>query len=99
MKMKDLAYGLMLTIAGQIPAIALAHDGNGMTSYYPTYPAYVQRDGGFDNADAYGDARGRGAGRASGEGEFSMSFSGKAKGEQLREGSFGSSSYGGSGDR
>jgi hypothetical protein len=50
----------------------------------------------FEDGSFYGDSRGNGRARSRGEAGFSMSISGKARGEQTRDGSFGSSGYGGS---
>ena len=52
----------------------------------------------FDDGSFYSDSRGSGRASGKGEGSFSMSISGKARGEQTRDGSFGSSGYGGNGN-
>lgn len=49
----------------------------------------------FEDGSFYSDQRRSGRASGKGEGSFSMSISGKARGEQTRDGSFGSSGYGG----
>ena len=79
--------------------IVSAHDVGPNQGYaYPPYPYYGGNNSDFfEDGSFYGDSRGSGRGSGSGEGEFSMSISGKGSGEQVREGSFGGSGYGGSG--
>ena len=75
----------------------IAHDtGANPGYYYPPYPYYGGSNSDFfEDGSMYGDSRGRGAGRGSGAGVFNMSISGKGSGEQIREGDFGTSGYGG----
>ena len=80
--------------------ILTAHEtGPAQGYYYPPYPYYGGSNSDFfEDGSVYGDSSGYGRGSGSGEGEFSMSISGKGSGEQVREGSFGGSGYGGSGN-
>ena len=50
----------------------------------------------FEDGSFYSDSRGSGRAKGRGDGDFSMSISGKARGEQTRDGSFGTSGHGGS---
>ena len=98
MKTKAILIAMTISTGSLLEPVASAHDAVATPGYF--YPPYSHYGGSnrnsFEERSFFGDNRGAGRGSGKGEAEFSMSISGKGSGEQSREGSFGSSSYGGS---
>ena len=92
---------IMAIIAAGCLCLPIAASAENRPAYpYGPYPYYGGNNSDFlDNGSFSGDSWGQGSGRGKGEAEFSMSISGKARGEQTRDGSFGSSGYGGNSKR